>query len=56
MSSVILQPAGDPDARAHYADTIATPVPLQRLGRHLRAEDLAAIRDLYGRDPVPTWA
>jgi hypothetical protein len=55
VSSVILQPAGDPDARVHYADTIATPVPLPRLGRQLGAEDLAAIRDLYGTDPVPTW-
>jgi hypothetical protein len=55
VSSVILQPAGDPYARAHYADTIATPVPLERLGRHLGTEDLAAIRRLYGTRPVPTW-
>jgi hypothetical protein len=55
VSSVILQPAGDPYARAHYADTIATPVPLERIGRHLGTEDLVAIHRLYGSRPVPTW-
>jgi Domain of unknown function (DUF3883) len=55
VSSVILQPAGDPYARAHYAETIATPVPLERLERRLSTEDLVEIRRLYGTRPVPTW-
>jgi hypothetical protein len=55
MMSVILQPAGDPYARQHYADTIARPVAQERLGRFLGSEDLAELRRLYADRSVPTW-
>lgn len=55
MTAVILQPAGDPHAREHYADTIATPVAQERLARFLDADDMDEIRVLYGSEAVPTW-
>lgn len=55
MMAVILQPAGDPHAREHYADTVATPVPQDRLARFLDADDLDEIGVLYGSDAVATW-
>ena len=55
MTAVILQPAGDPHAREHYADTVATPVPQERLARFLDDGDIDEIRRLYGSDPIPTW-
>jgi hypothetical protein len=55
LTRVILQPAGDPHARKHYADTIASPVPQDRLERLLDPQDLSVIKGLYGSEPVPTW-
>lgn len=55
MTRVILQPAGDPHARIHYADTIASPVPQDRLGEYLTPADMAEIARIYGTRPVPTW-
>jgi hypothetical protein len=52
---VILQPAGDPDARQHYADTIAAPVSQERLARFLTDDDLRVLAETYGERPVPTW-
>jgi hypothetical protein len=55
MTHVILQPAGDPYARQHYADTIERPVPQDRLRRFLSPAEMGAIEELYGGRAVPTW-
>jgi hypothetical protein len=41
VSQVIIQPAGSPEARVHYARTIEQPVPLENLARFLTAADIS---------------
>jgi hypothetical protein len=55
VTHVILQPAGDPHARQHYADTIESPVSMQRLARFLMSDDIATLRAAHGERAVPTW-
>jgi len=38
MSSIILQPSGNPNARQHYNDTIKNPVTVERIGKLLIKE------------------
>ena len=55
MINVILQPAGGPEARIHYRDTIDQPVSIDRLRRHLSDSAMATLGlgpDVRG---VPTW-
>ena len=55
MAQVILQPAGNKGAREHYENTIANPVPLDRLRRFIDEElanDLARIHD---SNEIPVW-
>ena len=47
MSSVILQPAGNPDARQHYVDTIDNPVSIDRIGELVDTNDLSIIKNIY---------
>ena len=39
MSKLILQPAGNPDARKHYNDTIKTPVNLKKISKYLSIDE-----------------
>jgi hypothetical protein len=55
VTRVVLQPAGDPYARQHYADTIAIPVPQEQLARFLGKEEMVGLRRHYDTAPVPTW-
>tara|TARA_B100002051_G_C16701945_1_gene621522 strand:- start:43 stop:1326 length:1284 start_codon:yes stop_codon:yes gene_type:complete len=47
MSSVILQPAGNPDARQHYVDTVDNPVSIDRIGDLVDTNDLSIIKNIY---------
>jgi hypothetical protein len=55
MTRLILQPAGDPYARQHYADTVARPVPMEVLAKYLPPEDVEPLRAGHGDAAVPTW-
>lgn len=55
MTSVIFQPTGNSGGRDHYLDTIAKPVPLERLASHLTAEQVAALAPLAVTGAVPVW-
>lgn len=50
MTQVVLAPAG-----THYADSIESPVPMERLTRFLEPGDVARLREIYPDRPVPTW-
>jgi hypothetical protein len=50
MTQVVLAPAG-----THYADSIESPVPMDRLARFLEPGDIARLREIYTDRPVPTW-
>lgn len=47
MSKIILQPAGNPDAREHYVDTIDNPVELNRLNSFVNQNDANIISRIY---------
>ncbi|MFC4427204.1 hypothetical protein [Deinococcus navajonensis] len=53
MPNVIIQPAAGVAARAHYTDTIQSPVPVDTLVRHLTGHILP--RELDGLTEVPVW-
>lgn len=55
MTLVALQPSGNAASRAHYVDTIESPVPQATLARFLTAQQMAKVRAIYGDRPVPTW-
>ncbi len=55
MSHLILQPAGHPEARSHYADTIEQPVSLERIRHHLMGDVLTELEQIYEGRGVPTW-
>jgi len=55
MSRIILQPASNKDAQAHFADTIAKPVPVNLLQEFLSAEEIAQLNDIYPSGYCPTW-
>lgn len=55
MAKVILQPAGGPDARRHYEDTIAKNVPLAALVKFVRPQELNDLKKIYGKDGGPVW-
>jgi len=54
-SRVILQPAGDGDASAHYVDTIAHPVALNRVKPFVSDGFYKNLKDLYPLDVAPIW-
>ena len=47
MNSVILQPAGNKDARQHYVDTIDNPVSIDRISQFLDSNDFNIIKNIY---------
>lgn len=55
MNSVILQPAGNGDAKQHYIDTIINPVELSRMARYLEDEQVERLKELYPDQLIPTW-
>ena len=55
MSHLILQPAGHPEARSHYADTIEQPVSLERIRQHVTGDVLTELEQIYEGRGVPTW-
>lgn len=55
MNKVILQPCGNKDARKHYVDTIQNPVLYEIIARHLSAEDLSVLNEVYPTGKIPTW-
>ena len=55
MSLVALQPSGSAIARAHYIDTIESPVSQETLSKFLEPSQIERIKEIYGDDSVPTW-
>jgi hypothetical protein len=55
MTHVILQPCGNKDSRAHYTDTIETPVPLDVVQKYVDATTTASLRSSIAQDAVPIW-
>ncbi len=52
---IILQPAGDGDAAEHYVDTIANPVPLNRIKPFVSENIFNHIGELYPAQAAPIW-
>ncbi len=55
MSRIILQPAGNPDASAHYVDSISNPTKIDKIAKFVDAETVQKLRELHKNDTVPTW-
>lgn len=55
MSKIILQPAGDGDAREHFIDTIEHPVSLDRIKPYVSQEIYTKLKNLYPNSFVPVW-
>ena len=55
MSKVLLQPAGDINAREHYVDTIENPVSIDRIGNFVKGNELNVLNDLYTDGKVYVW-
>lgn len=55
MSKVILQPAGDGDAKKHYADTIQNLVPLEEIQPFVSVELYNRFKALFVEGKVAVW-
>lgn len=55
MAKVILQPAGGPDAREHFEQTVRQHVPLTVLAQFARERDLTNLRKIYDAGGGPVW-
>ncbi len=55
MSHVVLQPAGNAFASEHYVDTIARPVSIERILRHVDGDTARKLTDIYPSGKVPVW-
>jgi hypothetical protein len=55
MRRVILQPAGGTGARAHFRDTVESPVEFDRIADVLTADDRDALRALYPAGRAAFW-
>ncbi len=53
MSLVVLQPAGKPDSRKLYGDTIESPENQARLAQHLPQDSVEELGRIYGDRHVP---
>ncbi|MDC0145577.1 HNH endonuclease [bacterium] len=47
MSKIILQPAGNKDAREHYVDTIQNPISINRISQFVNQDDLNILKNIY---------
>jgi len=55
MPNLIIQPAGNTDARQHYSDTVLHAVPINRMRKHLDEETVQRLEELYKGGEVPVW-
>ena len=55
MSKIILQPAGNPDGREHYNDTIENPVELKSISKFLKKEELEDLYEIYEDGKCYIW-
>jgi len=55
MTLVVLQPAGNKDAREHYVDTIENPVTLDSIKDHLTAEEFDDLSNRFPKGFVFFW-
>ena len=55
MQQIILQPAGNQGGRDHYADTVAAPVPLERIAPHLDATTASKLREAFPGGAAAVW-
>jgi hypothetical protein len=55
MTSVILQPVGSDVARQHFADTVDSPVRIERLSAFLAPSETDRLSEMYPGGEVPTW-
>ena len=54
MSKVILQPAGNQDAREHYVDTIKNAVAISRISEFVDGDELQNLKNIYS-DEAYVW-
>jgi hypothetical protein len=54
MSKVILQPAGSPEAKAHFEDTILSAVTLSRISNFVSSSELKTLTNIYP-DGAHVW-
>jgi len=50
MGKVILQPAGNRDAREHYNDTIKNPVSLTKISQYVSSDELNVLKNIYSNN------
>lgn len=55
MSRIILQPAGNGDAKEHFIDTIENSVSLDRIKPFVSEDILNKLKGLYKNNLVPVW-
>ena len=55
MNNLILQPAGNADAREHYLDTVQVTVSLDAVKHHLTAGQTARINEVYPSGLFRCW-
>lgn len=55
MTQIILQPAGDVDAREHFVDTIINPVEINRIKPFVDKEILERLDNLFPKGSAPVW-
>lgn len=55
MPNLIIQPAGNPDARQHYSDTVLHPVQLSRMRKYLDLATVQRLEELYKGGEIPVW-
>lgn len=55
MQQIILQPAGNQGGRDHYADTVASPVPLERITPHVDATTTSKLREAFPGGAAAVW-
>ena len=55
MSVIVLQPTSNRDARQHYVDTISNPVAFDQHKELLKANDYAALKEMFPGRLAPMW-
>lgn len=55
MSKIILQPAGNPDGREHYNDTIENQVDLKDISNFLSQEEIEDLSNIYNNGKCSIW-
>lgn len=55
MNRIILQPAGNKDAKKHYVDTIKNPIPLPTIKPYVTEEIYYKLKNIFREGCVPVW-